>query len=315
MLTNFLTLGGIVIKQVLMIFFLSFIVVACSEKQDLTYIPLTSTNVESETEISGESENAIRAAFASVVSPEETRYKYDLLLKYLEDHLQRPITIIQKQTYKEVNELLENGEVDLAFICSLSYVIGVEEGYVIDVASTVIDNKDVYRSYIITHKNSGLETLEDLKGKRFAFADPYSYTGRLAALEMLNEIGYTAKEFFEETFYTYSHDYSVSAVARGAVDGAAVDSILFDMLLDLENEDAMQIQIVQKGPWSGAPPIVVSDKTDKQLKTDIKRLILSLDENPRGKHILEELKIEKYVPIDRDKYEPIRNALKFMGDD
>ncbi|OIJ18122.1 hypothetical protein BKP45_11030 [Anaerobacillus alkalidiazotrophicus] len=291
------------------------IVVACSEKQELTYVPLISTEEENDTSLLEESENVIRTAFASVVSPEETRYKYDLLIKYLEDHLERPILIIQKQTYDEVNELLKNGEVDLAFICSLSYVIGTEEGYMVDVATTIIDNSDTYRSYIITHKNSGLETLADLKGKRFAFADPYSYTGRLAALEMIDQMGYTANDFFEETFYTYSHDYSVSAVARGAVDGAAVDSILFDMLLDLENEDAMQIQIVQKGPWAGAPPIVVSHKTDENLKTEIKELILSLNENPRGQHILQELKIQEYVPINREKYQPIRDAMKFMGED
>lgn len=281
----------------------------------MTYLPLTSTETEIETTHFEEPVNTIRTAFASVVSPEETRHKYDLLIKYLEDHLERPITIIQKQTYEEVNELLKNGEVDLAFICSLSYVIGVDEGYVVDVATTVIDNKDLYRSYIITHENSGLETLKDLKGKRFAFVDPYSYTGRLAALDMLNSLGYTPEEFFEETFYTYSHDYAISAVARGAVDAAAVDSILFDMLLDLQNEDAIQIQIVEKGPWAGAPPIVVSNKTDNKLKDQIKELILTLDDNPRGRQILKELKIEEYVPINRENYEPIRNAKNLMGND
>jgi phosphonate transport system substrate-binding protein len=288
---------------------------ACNEQQKLTFVPLTSTDTENDTSQFEEPDNTIRTAFASVVSPEETRHKYDLLIKYLEEHLERPITIIQKQTYKEVNELLENGEVDLAFICSLSYVIGVDEGYVVDVATTVIDNKDLYRSYIITHENSGLETLEDLKGKRFAFVDPYSYTGRLAALDMLNNLGYTAEEFFEETFYTYSHDYAISAVARGAVDAAAVDSILFDMLLDLQNEDAMQIQILEKGPWAGAPPIVVSNKTDNKLKDQIKDLLLTLDDNPRGRQILKELKIEEYVPINRENYEPIRNAKNLMGND
>ncbi|WNF36196.1 phosphate/phosphite/phosphonate ABC transporter substrate-binding protein [Bacillaceae bacterium IKA-2] len=305
----------ITIKRIWIIIFLSLIFTACNQAEELVYIPLTSSDLKNDVIVFEESNDAIKVAFSSVVSPEETRYKYNLLVKYLEDHLDRPITIIQKQTYKEVNELLKNGEVDLAFICSLSYVIGTNEGYMEDVATTVIDGKDVYRSYIITHKNSGLESLDDLKGKRFAFADPYSYTGRLAALAMLNDKGYTAKQFFEETFYTYSHDYSISAVARGAVDAAAVDSILFDMLLDLENEDAMQIQIVEIGPWAGAPPIVVSSKTDPELKRKIEKLILTLNDNQRGRNILEELMIEKYIPINRDNYEPIRDALKLMGDD
>nr|WP_239094040.1 phosphate/phosphite/phosphonate ABC transporter substrate-binding protein [Bacillus sp. B15-48] len=258
--------------------------------------------------------DSIRVAFASVVSPEETKYKYDLLLNYLEDNLGKPITRIQKQTYEEVNELLKDGKVDLAFICSLSYVIGTSEGYMEDIATTIIGGKDVYQSYVITHKNSEYETLEDLKGKTFAFVDSYSYTGRLALLEMLDKRNYTKEGFFEETFYTYSHDYSVKAVARGAVDAATVDGITFDMLIEIENEDAMQLRIIEKGPWAGSPPVVVSHKIDPHLKTEIQKIFLQLKDDPVGQNILRELLIEAYVPINRENYQPIRDALHLMED-
>ena len=300
------------IKKLVIILLFLIGVSACDSTSERSYIPLVDPDAIEET-IMEQAASSIRVAFASVVSPEETRYKYDLLLKYIENKLEQPITIIQKQTYDEVNQLLKEGKVDLAFICSLSYVIGTNEGYMEDIATTKIDGKDLYRAYVITHKNSEFYTLDDLKGKRFAFVDPYSYTGKLALLDMLDQRGYTADRFFEDTFFTYSHDYSVSAVARGVVDAATVDGITFDMLLQIENEDALQIKIIEKGPWAGAPPIVVSHKIDPKLKEDIKDIILSLNDDPTGQLILNELMIEEYVPINRDNYQPIRDVLHLMG--
>ncbi|QOY38365.1 phosphate/phosphite/phosphonate ABC transporter substrate-binding protein [Anaerobacillus isosaccharinicus] len=285
---------------------------ACSNSNS-TIIPLKSSGTEVlESQI--EKGDTITVAFASVVSPQETRVKYDLLINYLEEKLERPIIIVQKQTYDEVNEMVEAGDVDIAFICSLSYVIGKEKNYLDGIAAPVVNGSNLYRSYVITHINSEIDTFEDLGGKRFAFADPFSYSGRLSVLNMLDERGLTTN-FFDDLFYTYSHDYSVSAVARGAVDAAAVDSLLFDQLVKLNNDDASLVKIIEYGKYAGTPPIVVSKKIEQQVKQKIKNVILGLKDDPIGRGILQELKIDEYVEIDDEKYLPIKNMLHLLGDD
>ncbi|MCT8137022.1 phosphate/phosphite/phosphonate ABC transporter substrate-binding protein [Anaerobacillus sp. CMMVII] len=303
---------NIIKTQYLFLFYL-FILVACDKTPELEFIHLVEKNT-AEVFVEEENDATVKVAFASVVSPEETRYKYELLIKYIERKIDKPITVIQRQTYDEINQLLKDGDVDLAFICSLSYVIGKEEGYVLDIATTKINGNDHYQAYIITHINSDIYSIEDLRGKNFAFVDPYSYSGKLALLGMLDDYGYSEDTFFDETFYTYSHDYSVKAVARGAVDAATVDGITFDMLVEIENEDAKQIRVIDKGPLAGAPPIVVSHKIDPNLKKELKDLILSLKDDPAGKIILQELMIEEFVVINQENYEPIRNVLNLMGE-
>lgn len=284
---------------------------ACSSKE-VVEIPLIASKDEMpSTKI--DQENTIKIAFASVVSPKQTREKYHLLVNYLEEKLDKPITIVQKQTYEEVNQMLKNGDVDIAFICSLSYVIGKMESYLEGIAAPKVKGEEQYRSYIITHVNNEIESFDDLEGKRFAFADPFSYSGRLAVLNILNERGLTT-DFFEETFYTYSHDYSVSAVARGVVDAAAVDSLLFDSLVEMKHEDARLVKIIEVGKYAGTPPIVVSSKAEKNLKQNIKDVILSLKYDPEGVEILKELKIDEYVPIDYNNYLPIENMLHLLGE-
>ncbi len=65
---------------------------------------------------------AIYIAIASMTSPKETYKHYSELIEYISNKVGYPIYIKQKKTYEEVNILLENGEVDFAFICSGAFV-------------------------------------------------------------------------------------------------------------------------------------------------------------------------------------------------
>ncbi len=60
----------------------------------------------------------LNVAIASMISPKETFSYYEELIKYVGDKLNIPIEFKQRKTYREVNEMLSNKEVDLAFICS-----------------------------------------------------------------------------------------------------------------------------------------------------------------------------------------------------
>lgn len=57
----------------------------------------------------------------------------------------------------------------------------------------------------------------------FAFTDPGSNTGALVPRYWLALKGIAAHLYFKEIVYTYSHDNSIMAVAKGLVDGATVD--------------------------------------------------------------------------------------------
>ena len=51
----------------------------------------------------------LRVAIAAVISPEGTAESYAPLLDYLEDSLGRPIELVQRRTYAEINDLIKNG--------------------------------------------------------------------------------------------------------------------------------------------------------------------------------------------------------------
>lgn len=63
----------------------------------------------------------LRIAFASVMSPRETRQVYQQIVTYIAQQQQRPAVLIQRRTYEELNALLANGDADIAFSSTGAY--------------------------------------------------------------------------------------------------------------------------------------------------------------------------------------------------
>lgn len=66
----------------------------------------------------------LRVSVAAVISPRGTAESYQPLLAYLSAKLNRPVELEQRRTYAETNNLVEQGQVDLAFVCTSAYIAG-----------------------------------------------------------------------------------------------------------------------------------------------------------------------------------------------
>lgn len=300
--------------QILLLITMVFLT-SCSTQSEMPYVTLyTDKNTDDNMAEMHEQDDSLVLAIASVVSPKESLDKYKEFIDYLEGKLDRPITVIQKQTYGEVNQLLQDGKADITITCSLAYRIGKRDGYLEGLVAPVVNGAQIYQSYIITNINNRYESLDDLQGKRFAFVDPISYSGRLSVLDLLNQKGENAELFFNEIFYTYSHDYSIEAAANNSIDGAAVDSLIFDQLLLSDDKDAQNLKIIGKGEWAGTPPIVIHSKMDPVLKSRLKEIVLSMDEDPKGKLILANLDVDRYTEINERDYLVIDRLISLLGE-
>ena len=79
-----------------------------------------------------------------------------------------------------------------------------------------------YKSQILVRADSGINTLADLKGKKFAFVDPLSASGFVyPTLVIKNKTGQDPKTFFSQTIFAGGHPQAALAVYNKQVDGAA----------------------------------------------------------------------------------------------
>ncbi|UCZ57036.1 phosphate/phosphite/phosphonate ABC transporter substrate-binding protein [Desulfurispirillum indicum] len=246
-----------------------------------------------------------RVAVSSMISPLETLRGYGPLLDHLEEKLGRKIKLVQRRTYQEVNDLIEAGKVDIGFICTLAYVKASELGARL-VAAPQVNGHASYQAYVITRKDSEIHSLEQLKGKRFAFTDPISFSGHLALRGELLKINETPENYFSSTFFTYSHDNSLRAVHDGIVDGATMDSLVFYSTALIYPELTENLQVVHVSPMVGSPPVVARPGLSDEEFELIRRIFLYMHNEPTGRDALDILYIDRFVMGDDTHYNYIR---------
>ncbi len=229
----------------------------------------------------------LRLGVGSIITPKEGYVYYRRLVDYLEKHLGMPIIVIDRGTYKEFNELLAEGKLDVAFVCPGPYVEG-KDAFDLEllVVPETLAGETVYYSDLIVPADSQAQKLEDLKDKRFAFTDPQSNSGKLVPTYLLAQIGEKPETFFGEVIYTYAHDKSIQAVAEKAVDAASIDSLVYEYMLEKNPELATQIRILLRSEPYGIPPVVVRPDIPNLLRRKLRAVLLKMHQNSDGRHIM-----------------------------
>lgn len=257
-------------------------------------------------------EEQLRIAVGSMITPRAGFSYYKQLLDYMEENLGIDIKFIDKESYAEINSLLETGELDAAFVCSGPYVDGHRDFGLELVAMPQAYGETVYYSYIIVPSDSTAKTLEDLRGKAFAFTDPKSNTGKLVPTYILARMGETPDSFFSEYRFTYAHDKSIKAVALKMVDGAAVDSLIWEYADKTNPQHTSKTRIILKSPPYGTPPFAVRQGLAPETKNKLKQILLNVHQDERGRKILKGMMIDRFVEGDDSAYDSVREMKKWV---
>lgn len=254
----------------------------------------------------GRSQGPLRVAVAAILSPKRNLEAYHDLLTFMGRRLGRDVQLFQRSTYAEVNDLLRHRQVDLAFACGGAFIVGQREFGLEALAVPQVHGKTDYYSYLIVNRKSRYSGLEDLRGASFAFSDPLSNSGRLTVVHALLQRGDEPERFFGRTVFTYSHDNSILAVADALVDGAAVDSLVYDYLATRAPEAVSRTRVIARwGPY-GIPPVVVHPDLGPALRSALRGLLLSMHADPEGRKILDRLIVDRFVDADPDLFQSIR---------
>ena len=200
------------------------------------------------------------------------------ILDALEKNMGMKVQGFVATDYNGVIEALRAKHLDIAYLGPFSYVLATTvtpvEAFVI--AETAKAGRTYYHSQIITLKTSGIKTLDDLKGRNFAFVDPASTSGYAFPLAGLLKAGIEPKRDFKNVIFTGAHDANAVAVANGKVDAATIADRILDAAIAKGHIKADQIEVV----WRSAPipesPMVWRKDLPDDLKAKIKAGFLGI---------------------------------------
>lgn len=252
------------------------------------------------------SQEPVRIGVSSMITPVDTVKYYQEIIDYIGGRIGQPVQMVHRRTYDEMDRLLERGEVKIAFICSAPYVKDREKFGVELLVAPSVNGNPKYHSYVIVHVDSPIKAFPELKGKAFAFTDPKSNSGKIYPTYLLKTMGYAPEGFFGKFLYSYSHNKSVEMVAKKIVDGAAVESIVYEYMRKTGSPYARQTRIIKRSPPYGIPPVVVVKGADPTLKKKVKDAFLNMRKTERGKAILDAMMIDGFVEVPDSNYDGIR---------
>jgi phosphonate transport system substrate-binding protein len=239
----------------------------------------------------------LRVSVAAVESPRDTYSAWGRLFARVGQRLGLEVEFVQRRTYREVNDLLAAGKLDAALVCTggLLDLRRRAPGAVEVLAVPVTEGGTTYQSLVIVPAASDTRRVEDLAGKRFAFTDELSFSGRLYLVRLLGDLGRDPDRFFGTVVYTQNHDRSIGAVASGTVDGAAVHSLVFGQLVRRDRALAGRVRVIHRSPPFGAMPVVASTRLSPELRHALHHVLLDLAKDDEARAVLRTIGIDGFA--------------------
>jgi phosphonate transport system substrate-binding protein len=271
----------------------------------------------------GESRPAVktlRVGFVPAEDAQQVMQNAQPIVEILRKRLGMEIQPFVATDYTGVVEALRVNKLDIAFLTPASYVLAKNEANVRVILKSERKGIPYYYAAIITRADSGINTLEDLRGKTFAFGDSLSTTGNVFPRKMFKDRGIDPVRDFKQILFSGGHDATVLAVLNGKVDAGATyanspDSKDTAWMRYLKNpEDVEKIRAIAFSEPIPADNLVLGANIDDTLGKKIEATFIELSRDPEGKKMLRELyQIDGFVPATDQDYDSVRRAFAGAG--
>jgi len=186
-------------------------------------------------------------SYTPVEDPEVYRGVWDSFLKHMEKTTGKKVQFFPVQSNAAQLEAMRSGRLHVAGFNTGSNPIAVNcAGFVPFAMMAAADNSYGYEMEIITHVDSGIKSVSDLKGKTLAFTSPTSNSGFKAPSALLkSEFGLEADKDFK-TAFSGKHDNSILGAANKDYDAAAIANSVMKRMIDRKVVDGTKIRSIYK---------------------------------------------------------------------
>lgn len=251
----------------------------------------------------------LRIGVIPALTTGQTRVGINKLGEHLSNELGRPVQIQVLSDYAAVVEGLGFGHVDMAYLGPRTFVIANHRYGAQAIVTQLIDDSPFYHSYFIVPHDSPLQSIDELRGKQVAFADPSSTSGSLIPkLELMNR-GIDPNRGIR-ALHTGAHDATALAVLNKHVDAGAIDSAYFNVLIRRGEIPEDGYRIIWQSEKLFQYPWTVHKDMDPELIEQIRAAFLKITDQD----IFDAFGASGFTIATTEDYEIIRQAAEAFGD-
>jgi phosphonate transport system substrate-binding protein len=245
-------------------------------------------------------------------APTELLRKFKPLGAYLEQQLDMKVEFVPVADYAAVVEALAADRVDMAWLGGFTFVqTRLKTGNAVPLVQRAEDEQ--FTSKIIS-ADPAVKSLQDLKGKTFAFGSVSSTSGSLMPRYFMLKDGIKPEDFFSRIAYSGAHDATAAWVQAGKADGGVLNASVWDKLVAAGKVDVDKVKVIATTPPYYDYNWTVRGNLDAALQDKIKAAFLALDPaNPEHKAILDLQAASRFIETKAENYAGIEEAARAAG--
>ena len=216
-------------------------------------------------------------------------------------------------SYAAVIEAMGAGKVDIGWLGPFSYVLAKKK-YDIDLLLIMVRfGKTSYRGQIMVRADSGIDSLQGLKGKTFAFVDPASTSGHIYAKTLLISKGFNPETHFSRAVFLGSHNAVVLSILKGEVDGGAAFEDIRAVVAKSFPEIYKKIKVIAFTAEIPNDTVAARKDLSPAIKEKIRRGLKAMTKSKEGMDILRKsYQIGGLMDLD-GYYDSVRKAGNLLG--
>lgn len=245
-------------------------------------------------------------------APTELLRKFKPLGAYLEQELGMKVEFVPVADYAAVVEALAADRIDMAWLGGFTFVQArLKTGNAVPLVQREQDAE--FTSKFIT-SDPAVKSLQDLKGKTFAFGSVSSTSGSLMPRYFMLQDGIKPEDFFSRVAYSGAHDATAAWVQAGKADAGVLNASVWQKLVDAGKVDTDKVKVFATTPTYYDYNWTVRGNLDADLQAKIKAAFLALDPaKPEQKAILDLQAASRFIETKPENYEGIEEAARAAG--
>lgn len=199
------------------------------------------------------------------------------------------VEIFTASDYAGIITAMANKHIDFAYFGPKSYTEAAEkanaEAVLMELNKT---GQPGYTGVIITRKDSGIKSMDEAKGKTFAFTDPNSTSGFLVPNVLFaRDMKVDPKEYFKEVKFSGSHGASILAVKNGSIEVAATNNIDMDRMVEKGSASWDDFNVIWTSDLIPGAPMCARADLPESLKAAFAGALLQLNDEMAALNILQ----------------------------
>jgi len=244
---------------------------------------------------------------------------YEKVGKLIGDKLGCPVEVFVATSYNAEIEAMRNGKLEIGEFGPLGYVLAHQVAKAEAVAAFGDDSgkPDTYWASIVTYPESGIKTVEEIKGHSFAFSDPASTSGHLFPAYGLRKEGLDPDKDVR-ALYAGSHTASFEALYNHKVDAGELNSEQLESAKQRGHYKDGDLVFLWKSDPIPTDPFCVRGDLPADFKARLVTVLQNLDLttlDPADRKIMVGAGITRTVPQTDSAYDGIRDLVKTLNID